>query len=478
MRSRRAVLKLCTWNKHLLEHQTAWTFKIEVWTDNSSAKAIIQRLGPGRRAKHLEVLTLWVSTDEQARSHLDEQAGYAGKRGRHDDKTCATRSSGQISRNDGLLIPWWRNCKVSIEQSYWNQKLTTMEKLPIFDDGDNDEWSMMFTALWTKRLVSRQPFWGGVLRCRCCDNHNSTDHRDLLSYVTIDWETVWGWHVQIEKCNQVSSWMISVKVVSPCSLTDAVRESSFCCSSLFLLHAWCSGSVRVDCCEWCAVSVCWCTRHVCPLCSRLRPCLLSGSFALSLVYLSPHMNPNKTDCVRVQRSVISIVNRLVRDSSSFITHPKFIVDHTPSTQLSLYLIILFSILMLNDFSKMLAEHELQSTECLERKDRILRELIQLICSCQEGATSSGTPQTSTPSVTRLINTRSLLQVTPYHGDKGKFSYLEMVFLVCSASNQQTTLWKIQESWRQHKSGFPKVPIVHWRSGTFRSGVHTGRRKRP
>ena len=34
------------------------------------------------------------STVEQARSHLDEQAGYAGKRGRHDDKTCASRNSG------------------------------------------------------------------------------------------------------------------------------------------------------------------------------------------------------------------------------------------------------------------------------------------------------------------------------------------------------------------------------------------------
>ena len=27
----------------------------------------------------------------------------------------------------------------SIEKSYWNQKLTTIEKLPIFDDGDNEE---------------------------------------------------------------------------------------------------------------------------------------------------------------------------------------------------------------------------------------------------------------------------------------------------------------------------------------------------
>ena len=43
--------------KHLLKHQTARPFKVEVWTDSSSAKAIMQRLGPGRRAKHLEVQT-------------------------------------------------------------------------------------------------------------------------------------------------------------------------------------------------------------------------------------------------------------------------------------------------------------------------------------------------------------------------------------------------------------------------------------
>ena len=36
------------------------------------------------------------------------------------------------------------------------------------------------------------------------------------------------------------------------------------------------------------------------------------------------------------------------------------------------------------------------------------------------AISSGTPQTSTPSVTRLIDTKSLLQVPPYHGDKASF----------------------------------------------------------
>ena len=64
----------------------------------------------------------------------------------------------------------------SIEQSYWNKKLTTMEKLPIFDDGDNEEFEhdvrscvdktthpttavlRRFEALWTKRLISPQPF--------------------------------------------------------------------------------------------------------------------------------------------------------------------------------------------------------------------------------------------------------------------------------------------------------------------------------
>ena len=66
--------------------------------------------------------------------------------------------------------------------------------------------------------------------------------------------------------------------------------------------------------------------------------------------VSPRLNPNRTDCVRVQRSVISIVNWLVRDSSSFITSPRVIVNHTPSARVIivfdnhlyyLYLILLF-----------------------------------------------------------------------------------------------------------------------------------------
>ena len=46
----------------------------------------------------------------------------------------------------------------SIEQSYWSQKLATMENCRSSMMETTKNWSMMFTALWTKRLISRQPF--------------------------------------------------------------------------------------------------------------------------------------------------------------------------------------------------------------------------------------------------------------------------------------------------------------------------------
>ena len=72
--------------------------------------------------------------------------------------------------------------------------------------------------------------------------------------------------------------------------------------------------------------------------ARATVCCVQGSsqfaFRSFLVEpdVSPHLNPNKTDCVRVQRSVISIVNWLVRGSSSFITSPRATVNHTPSAR--------------------------------------------------------------------------------------------------------------------------------------------------
>ena len=68
-----AITKGCVaglYMKHLFEHQTARLSKIEVWSDSTSSKAIMQRLGPGRRARHLEVQTSRVQQLVIDRSHL------------------------------------------------------------------------------------------------------------------------------------------------------------------------------------------------------------------------------------------------------------------------------------------------------------------------------------------------------------------------------------------------------------------------
>ena len=67
-------------------------------------KPFWQRPGPGRRAKHLEVRTMWVSTVEQDRSLLAEQLEYAGERVRFADETRSKSSTRQAGRNDGLHI--------------------------------------------------------------------------------------------------------------------------------------------------------------------------------------------------------------------------------------------------------------------------------------------------------------------------------------------------------------------------------------
>ena len=83
--------------------------------------------------------------------------------------------------------------------------------------------------------------------------------------------------------------------------------------------------------------------------------------------MSPPLNPNRTDCVRVQRSVISIVSCLVRDSFSFVTSPRVIVNHTPSAGVIIVFDnCLYYLHLKKYYIKVVAEPELQSTECLER----------------------------------------------------------------------------------------------------------------
>ena len=130
--------------------------------------------------------------------------------------------------------------------------------------------------------------------------------------------------------------------------------------------------------------------------------------------MSPHLNPNRTDCVRVQRSVISFVTCLVRDSSSIVTSPRVIVNHTQSARVIIvfdnclyYLHLLIYIYIYIYYkSGSGARVTVHGMSGAEGQDPAGTGPIDL--QLPRSATSSGTPQTSRPSVTRLIDTKSLL----------------------------------------------------------------------
>ena len=110
--------------KHLLEHQTARPFKIEVWTDSSSAKAIIQLLGPGRRAKHLEVQTMWVQQLNKiglvSLNKLGTLEDVADLLTKHVPRAVLDKLAGMMDYS----FPGEETAKFqaysSIDQSYWN----------------------------------------------------------------------------------------------------------------------------------------------------------------------------------------------------------------------------------------------------------------------------------------------------------------------------------------------------------------------
>ena len=92
--------------------------------------------------------------------------------------------------------------------------------------------------------------------------------------------------------------------------------------------------------------------------------------------------------------------------------------------------------------------------------RNLPVLIELTCSCQEEqlAVEQSTPQSTAP-VTGLIDTKSLLQVTPYHGDKASSLRWKWSFLIAVRAISRPLyegLKKIEDNMNQD---FRKIPIV-------------------
>ena len=137
----KAITKGCIealYVKHLLEHQTARPFKIEVWTDSSSAKAIMQRLGPGRRAKHLEVQTMWFQQLAQigfiSLNKWNTLENVADLLTKHVPRAVLDKMAGMM----GYTFPGEETHKfqenTNINQNYWNQIIAAVERLPVFDD--------------------------------------------------------------------------------------------------------------------------------------------------------------------------------------------------------------------------------------------------------------------------------------------------------------------------------------------------------
>ena len=125
-----------------LEHETARPFKIEVWTDSSSAIAIMQRLGPGRRAKHLEVQTMWVQQLNKigliSLNKLGTLENVADLLTKYVPKTVLDKLAGMMCYTfHGEKTQMYQEY-ANINQNYWNQRIAAVERLPVFDDGENE----------------------------------------------------------------------------------------------------------------------------------------------------------------------------------------------------------------------------------------------------------------------------------------------------------------------------------------------------
>ena len=152
---------------------------------------------------------------------------------------------------------------------------------------------------------------------------------------------------------------------------------------------------------------------------KARPGLLSGSFLLSLDRLCQSAAKCDKHCELVGQRFFFILRESESQRESHSVRAIIVFDN--------YLYYLHLIIYIIYRSGSGAE--LQFMECLEWKDRILRELIQLICTCQEVQRAAELHKCQRPSVTRLIDTKSLLQVTPYHGDQTSFLGWTWSFLI-------------------------------------------------
>ena len=136
----KAITKGCIdalYVKRLLEHQTARPFKIQVWTDSSSAKAIMQRLGPEQNTWRCRRCGL-AKIGLISLNKLNTLENVADLLTKHVARAVLDKLEGMM----GFTFPDEETQKfqeyANLNQNFWNQRIAAIERLPVFDDGENE----------------------------------------------------------------------------------------------------------------------------------------------------------------------------------------------------------------------------------------------------------------------------------------------------------------------------------------------------
>ena len=145
----------------------------------------MQRLGPGRRAKHLEVQTMWVQQLAKigliSPNKLNTPENVADPPPKHVPRAVLDKLAGMMCYTfPREELQSFRSTRASIRitrirklQQLRNCLSSTMEKM--------NRWRMTPAVLRTNRPIPRQPFRGGATRRTPRNDLTHTDHRDLLT---------------------------------------------------------------------------------------------------------------------------------------------------------------------------------------------------------------------------------------------------------------------------------------------------------
>ena len=103
----------------------------------------MQRLGPGRRAKHLEVQTLWVQQLAKigiiSLNNSDTTENVADLLTKHVPRAVLDMLAGMMGYTFSGEETGKFQTYTSISQNYWDQRATAIEKLLVFDDEENEK---------------------------------------------------------------------------------------------------------------------------------------------------------------------------------------------------------------------------------------------------------------------------------------------------------------------------------------------------